>query len=200
MAARPSGGEQRKRAILDGAQEVFTTMGIGKARMEDIAREAKLSKGTLYLYFENKESLVTAILDRIFSTAFRRFESSATDGATAEQAILRFTDDAIRGYVKMLRITPMVFEFLSLAFRNKTVQRAMKRYLHLYMQNLVPVLQRGIETGEFRRVDAEEAALAMGAVLEGTVLLWAYDRDFVDVERHIRSGVRLLLEGIRSRE
>ncbi len=198
MAARPSGGEQRRSAILDGAQEVFTKQGIGKARMDDIARQTGLSKGTLYLYFENKESLVIAILERIFSRAFRRLESQAAPEPTAEQAVLRFTEDAIRGYLGMLRMTPIVFEFLSLAFRNKTVQKAMKSYLNRYMKRLVPIIERGVETKEFRDIDAGEVAVAIAAILEGTVLLWAYDRSLVDVERHIRSSIRVLFDGVRS--
>lgn len=198
MAARPSGGEQRRNAILDGAQEVFTKMGIGKARMDDIARQSNLSKGTLYLYFESKESLVIAILERIFAGAFKRLERRRTTEPTAEQAVLRFTEDAIHSYLNMLRITPVVFEFLSLAFRNKAVQKAMKSYLNVYMKSLVPIIQRGVETGEFRQVDAQEIAIAIGAILEGTVLLWAYDRKLIDVERHIRSGIRVLVDGIRS--
>jgi hypothetical protein len=96
----------------------------------------------------------------------------------------------------MLRFTPVVYEFLALAFRNKIVQRAMKQYFDDYMKILVPIVQSGIDSGEFRRVDAQEVAIAAGAILEGTVLLWAYDKNLVDVERHIRSGVKLLFEGI----
>lgn len=198
MAARPSGGEQRRNAILDGAQEVFTKMGIGKARMDDIARQSGLSKGTLYLYFENKEGLVTAILERLFSGAFRRLENYTSTETTAEQTVMSFTEDAIRGYLGMLRMTPVVFEFLSLAFRNKTVQKAMRSYLKVYMKNLVPIIERGVETKEFREVDAQEIAIAIAAILEGTVLLWAYDRTLIDVQRHIRSSIRALLDGVRS--
>ena len=92
---------------------------------------------------------------------------------------------------------PIAYEFLALAFRNKTVQKALKQYFRKYMDALVPSIQRGIDSGEFRQVDAQEVAIAAAAIYEGTVLLWVYDNTLVDMERHIRSSIKLLLEGLQ---
>ncbi len=62
----------------------------------------------------------------------------------------------------------------------------------------IPVIQQGIETGEFRHADAQEVAIAIGAIMEGTILLWVYDKSMVDPEQHIRSGMKLLLEGVKA--
>jgi hypothetical protein len=42
-------------------------------------------------------------------------------------------------------------------------------------------------------------AIAAGAIIEGTMLLWVYDKSIIDPERHIRSGMKLLLEGVQTR-
>ena len=44
-----------------------------------------------------------------------------------------------------------------------------------------------------------EVAIAIGAVMEGTILLWVYDRSLVDLEQHLRSGMKLLLEGVQAK-
>src|SRR5512147_1503209 len=49
--------EERPRQILDAALEVFGERGLAGARLDDIARRAGVSKGTIYLYFANKEEL-----------------------------------------------------------------------------------------------------------------------------------------------
>jgi hypothetical protein len=64
------------------------------------------------------------------------------------------------------------------------------------MDFLIPLIQRGVDSGEFRAVDPHEVAIAMGAIIEGAILLWVYDRNAIDPERHIQSGINLLLEGI----
>lgn len=52
----------KRRQIIDGARSVFLAQGFDAASMSDIARAAGVSKGTLYVYFENKEQLFQAIV------------------------------------------------------------------------------------------------------------------------------------------
>jgi AcrR family transcriptional regulator len=198
MSPRSDVSEERKNQILNAAEQVFTKKGFDQTRMDDIAGETGLSKGTLYLYFKSKDDLIIAILDRIFRSAFKQLEARQINQLSATEAIRQFTEETIRDYAHMLRILPIAYEFLALAFRNQTVRNALKQYLQVYMDILVPIIQRGIDSGEFRRVDAQEVAIAAGAVYEGTVLLWVYDNSLVDVDKNIRAGITLLLEGIQA--
>src|ERR1700688_1676154 len=54
----------KRRQIMDGASEVFLTQGFDAASMNDIARAAGVSKGTLYVYFASKEELFEAIVEQ----------------------------------------------------------------------------------------------------------------------------------------
>ena len=74
MSPRPDVSDERKNQILNAAEQVFTKKGLDLARMDDIAEETGLSKGTLYLYFKSKEELIIAILDRIFQGLFKQME------------------------------------------------------------------------------------------------------------------------------
>jgi AcrR family transcriptional regulator len=63
--AANAGGEEdsaKRRQIIDGARAVFLAQGFDAASMNDIARAAGVSKGTLYVYFANKEELFEAIV------------------------------------------------------------------------------------------------------------------------------------------
>jgi AcrR family transcriptional regulator len=196
MSPRPDVSEERKDQIMNAAEEVFTQKGLDNARMDDIAEETGLSKGTLYLYFKSKNDLIAAVLDRIFQREFRAFENTDLASISATEAILLFTDTVIKDIKIILRLMPIAYEFLALAFRNKIVQKALKIYLNRYMDIFTPTIQRGIETGEFRQVDVKEVGIAIGAIVEGTLLLWIYDNSMVEPEKHIRSGMKLLLEGL----
>lgn len=57
--------ERRRQQIVVAAKRVFSEKGFNKATMEDIAKEAELSPGTLYLYFKNKEELYASLSVRI---------------------------------------------------------------------------------------------------------------------------------------
>lgn len=196
MPPRRDVSEERESQILNAAEQVFTEKGFASARMEDIAENTGLSKGTLYLYFKSKDGLIAAVLDRLFKAIMDQFTPSKSEDLTASEAIWQFTESAIRDYQRMQRVVPIAYEFLAMAARRKVVQTAFRRYFNAYMNALVPVIQRGIDRGELRPVDANEVAIAAGAIFEGTLLLWVYDNDRVDIGRHIRSGIKLLLEGI----
>jgi AcrR family transcriptional regulator len=199
MSPRPDVSEERKNQILDAATQVFMQKGFDKARMDDIVEETGLSKGTLYWYFKSKYDIIISILDRIFLGAFERLKSQQKNNyLSAGDAIWQFSEEVIQDFKKMLSLMPVAYEFLALAFRNKVVQKALKQYMDHYMEVLVPIIQRGIDSGEFRPVDATEAAIAAGAIFEGTILLWVYDKDLVDPERHIRSGIKIWLAGVKA--
>jgi len=55
---------QRKNEIIDAAERVFFSKGLAQSTMDDIAADAELSKGTIYLYFKSKEELYLAINER----------------------------------------------------------------------------------------------------------------------------------------
>jgi AcrR family transcriptional regulator len=197
MSPRPDVSDERKDQILNAAEQIFTKKGLDQTRMDDIAERTGLSKGTLYLYYKSKDDLIIAILDRIFQSIFKQLNARKDNRLGATEAILQFTEEAICDYQKMLRILPIAYEFLALAFRNHVVQKALKEYFRLYMEALVPIIQRGIDSGEFRNVDPRDVAIAAGSVYEGTVLLWVYDNNLVDLEKHIRTSIRLLLAGVQ---
>jgi AcrR family transcriptional regulator len=60
---RPPAGTDpaKRRQIMEGAAKVFSTLGFDVASMNDVAREAQVSKATLYVYFQDKEHLFSAV-------------------------------------------------------------------------------------------------------------------------------------------
>lgn len=79
-----AGAESAKRLqILDGARRVFLSAGFAAASMGEIAREAKVSKGTLYVYFDSKEALFAALIADAKSETSERLLSVDTDLAEA---------------------------------------------------------------------------------------------------------------------
>ncbi len=199
MSPRPNVSDERKAQIINAAEDVFTQKGFNEARMDDIADKTGLSKGTLYLYFKSKDDLIIAILDRMFQREMKQMEGLDQADLSAADAIWKMTEAVTNNILGFVRLVPIVYQFLALAFRNKYVQKALKKYINQYIDMITPIIEQGIKSGEFRKVDAREVAIAMSAIIEGTLLLWVYDRDLVEPEKHIRSGVKLLLEGVQAR-
>lgn len=70
--------EEMQNGILDAAMRVFAEMGYHAATIADVAEAAGLGKGTLYLYFKNKEAIGTSMVERHFQGLEGRFMQSDT--------------------------------------------------------------------------------------------------------------------------
>jgi AcrR family transcriptional regulator len=67
---------QKRDQILSGAHRIFSRMGYDAASMNDITREAQVSKGTIYVYFNSKEDLFEALIERERAVLFAGVESA----------------------------------------------------------------------------------------------------------------------------
>lgn len=198
MSPRPDVSEERRNQILDSATRVFARLGFHDARMDDIVAESGLSKGSLYWYFESKDDLIIAILDRLFEREMSDLRDLQLNPGPASERIRQFTELTLADFEKWLGLLPVAYEFLGLIFRRAIVKQAFRRYLRSFLDLLIPIIQEGIDNGEFRPVDAEQAAITVSAIFEGTILLWVYDPERVDVGRHIRQGIELMLMGLKT--
>ncbi len=77
----------RREAILDAAEDLVVSEGYHGLRMDAVADAVELSKGTLYLYFENKDALCAAVATRFIDTFIPYLESGLEDSDTGLDAI-----------------------------------------------------------------------------------------------------------------
>jgi AcrR family transcriptional regulator len=93
--------EEREEAILKAALDVFSEHGFAAARLEDVAQRAGVAKGTLYLYFPDKETLFERMLQSVAAPALamlaRLAEAGTVPPAAAISALLAFFEKEVIG-------------------------------------------------------------------------------------------------------
>jgi AcrR family transcriptional regulator len=86
-----AGADPVKRGqILDGAKRVFMKLGYDAASMNDVTREAGVSKGTIYVYFQSKEDLFGALVEREKSEFDAAVEQVLAESKTVEEGLRRY--------------------------------------------------------------------------------------------------------------
>ncbi len=199
MSPRPDVSEERKQQILEAAIAVFARLGFRTARMDDIAEQAGLSKGALYLYYTSKDAIIAALLKYLFAQEFKRLRvlvESDREGLVGEQ-LLTLTQQFASTMQWMSRLMPIAFEFYAVAGRNKEVRQFLKEYFKDYRTLLTHLIERGIEQGEFRTVDAEATAITLVALFEGLALLFFVDPEVIRWTDQAETSVRVLLSGLQ---
>lgn len=89
---RPAAGQDpvKRQQIIEGARRVFINMGFDAASMNDITREAGVSKGTIYVYFANKEELFEALIEEERGTIFKNLYETLEQGGSLRDTLVRF--------------------------------------------------------------------------------------------------------------
>ena len=196
MSPRPDVSEERKTQILAAATKVFTERGFADARMDDIVTEAGLSKGALYWYFDSKDAIIISILDQIFDYETGHVRELLEREDSAKLKLEVFIETMIKDLEKMKPLMPIFFDFWSLSVRKQTINQAIKKYYQSFLDMIEPIIEDGIEQGEFRPVNVKEIAIAMGAIYEGTILLYVYIPELIDFENQFRTNLDLVLDGL----
>ncbi|MBN1781186.1 TetR/AcrR family transcriptional regulator [bacterium] len=166
---------QRQQDILDAAEKVFFSKGLSEATMDDVASEAELSKGTLYLYFKSKEDMYLAITSRgliilegMFRQAVGKHERGLDQVLILGQAFYEFSLK-YPDYFNALTY----YELKDLAHEeNNEIVRECSCNGQQVLALLIQAIQKGIDDGSIRPdVDPGRMALSMWGMSSGIIQL-----------------------------
>jgi AcrR family transcriptional regulator len=192
--------EERRRAIIEAAIEVFAQFGFDAATTDDIARAAGLSKGGLYWHFKSKDEILAAILKQFFDQEMAALAALAAAGGSAAERVRQVGASVAADMVQLDRMLPVALEFYALAARRESVREWIQGYYRRYHSLLTTLLQQGFASGEFRHGSAEEAALALLAHLEGLALVRSVAPHSVRLPEQVSAALDLLLRGLGAPE
>ena len=150
--------DARPQEILEAALLVFAEKGFAAARMDEIAQRARVSKGTIYLYFESKEAVFRALIQETLAKRVSDFAAVVRDhrGPVApllRELLLRLghlvaTSDFVV-LPKMVIAEAGNFPDLARIYREEVVERGLTLFGGL--------LQAGMDRGEFRKIPVQHA-------------------------------------------
>lgn len=193
--------DARPQELLAAALAQFVERGFAATRLEDVARRAGVSKGTLYLYFENKEELFKAVVREHIVHAIGAAEQTVAEfeGHSAEllRAILmRWWDQIgateLAGITKLMMAEANNFPDLAQFYNEEVIARGNRL--------ISSVLVRGVARGEFRPLDPE----VMTHVLTAPVLMlmmWTHrflpcDMPALDPQAYMEAFIGMALGGL----
>jgi TetR/AcrR family fatty acid metabolism transcriptional regulator len=197
MAPRPDVSQERKIQILDAAQRVFAQQGFAAARMDDIVAEAGLSKGGVYWYFEGKDAIVLALMERFFSGVMDSEVARLLEAPDpARERLLALIRIVAQAGVEMAPLLPVVYEYYATAMRHDEVRAFFQRYFEAYRIALGEFISQGVAAGEFHPVAADRTATSLIGLIEGLMLIWSVDPEAFDLAAQAESGVSVFLDGL----
>jgi AcrR family transcriptional regulator len=193
--------DARPQEILDAALQVFAARGFTAARLEEIASRAGVAKGTIYLYFDSKESVFRALVQERLVSRLSGFAGVAGEqrGPAAPLlaellrtmgTFLRTSDDVV--LPKIVIAEAGNFPELARMYREEVIARGLGL--------LGGIISGGIARGEFKPIPVEHAVrLALAPLL--LIAIWRttfapFDETPYDYEGLVEAHIATLLQGL----
>jgi TetR/AcrR family fatty acid metabolism transcriptional regulator len=139
---------EKRRRILEAAVRTFGRRGFHEARIADIAADAKVAEGTVYLYFRNKEDLLGVVFDESMDGVLEKGRAVARSAAPAAERLTSLVDLHLE-FIGSDRDLASVFQ-IELRRSARLVERFSRSKLVEHFRLLGDVLRDGIARGEFR--------------------------------------------------
>ncbi|KMN81587.1 TetR family transcriptional regulator [Chromobacterium sp. LK11] len=213
MAQAPASRWQRKKdarpsEILDAALTLFVEKGFSATKMEDIARAAGVTKGTPYLYFQNKEEIFKAMVRHHLSSRLNAFveleqQHQGPVGELLQILLLKWWDEVgatpAAGLCKLAIAEATNFPELARFYTTEVISPCLRMVEH--------ILRRGMDSGEFRDLPIASSSDALLAPLV-MAMTWAHSFAKVvpDVcgyshqysRAHLSEALQLVLQGLKN--
>lgn len=191
--------EDRPAEIAEAAFEVFAEKGFARARVQEVAKRAGVSKGLMYLYFKTKEELFKAVIK---SVVVRRVDALLTNLETTTSSSEEFLRGPFAEFMKRIPGSPVAVVIrllLSEGPRHPDL-------VDYYWQNVVSkgldairrFVARGVERGEFRSTAVDDLPqLFLAPTLLATIWNMLFTKRPIDADRLIDTQIELLLDHIK---
>lgn len=193
--------ELTKAKILDAAEEEFGQGGLAGARTEAIAQRTGVTKAMIYYYFESKEGLYEAVLERCFQGHIQ----ASSDPTWHEGDPAEKLEGLIRQFLARSAQNPNLPNIVAYEALQNQGKYFKQVGVPQYYETMARILERGMQMGVFRQVDAYHASVSIvGACVfyfccrENVKFLWA-DKDIMSPEMvaaHMDEAVNLIMRGL----
>ena len=194
--------KQAKRlALIEAALAVFSRVGFAAAKIDDVAEEAGVSKGTVYLYFDSKEDLFEGMvkakmMPMLEGAAEIAFDPDMSATARLKQHLRFFytkvLDSDRRQIMRLIMAEGPNFPHLAEFYHANVLSRGQAM--------INAIIQQGIENGEFRNMSGHGLMhnVVAGALVAGVWKL-VFDRfQPIELDAYFETHIDLILNGLRA--
>lgn len=194
--------DEKKRNIAIAAIDLFAEHGIAKTSVDEIAKEARVGKGTVYLYFKTKEEIIIEIWEHVHEMldkdTGRRFE---TTNSYEEKLRMFFDFSIIESQPDLMHKLIEIYKMniaIILAGDNAALKQNFKE--HMFDDGMVikTLLDEGIKAGEFKAVDTALIAKMLYFSREGILVCgFGSERSIDDIKEDLDEQLDYILGIIR---
>jgi AcrR family transcriptional regulator len=173
MAPKIVDRDEKRMQIAHAAVEVFARQGFDRSKMDDVAREAGVGKGTLYEYYSDKEALLQEAFELLMGMYLGQFKSAVRHDTPPLETLREVTEGVIAAMEHVGPVYKFFIEYMLYASRNPQATQALAELLESFRALAKGLFDRGVRDGTLRAdLDTTAAAAAYAAWFDGAIFHW----------------------------
>lgn len=186
---------QKKETILDSALQVFVSKGYSNARMDDIVDISGMSKGAIYYHYKSKKDLFLSLIDHWETHAFPDFYEKNQNNIPAKIILKSFANVVADVFEQRKYVFLAEVEFWALANRDSDVQCRTKKLYQKILKLFEKVLIKGINSGEFKKINPRMAAMAIMTTLQGVNWFCIFEHNEFTAREYLMEVTEFMIQG-----
>lgn len=192
-----AGVGNKTQAILTAAQRIFIRYGFGQARIEDIAQEAGVGKGTVYEYFPSKQAIFEQAVETSIRDYLRAITKETEKSGDIQDKLWRIAVIHLKFVAEHRNMATVIMSNPGIIFPQRDKLQKIVREAET---TLAAVIQEGVDNGALRPVNPRLAAQAFAGVLSTVGGVRLLERQGWTIEATASALIDIVLHGICFKE
>lgn len=187
--------EFRKQSICEAAMRVVARKGMKDVTVQDIADEAGVAKGTIYIYFDSRDEILSRTMENATASLVDKLGAACKECRGFREAL----EKRVRTQIQHFDDNRDFFR-LYLAMAEPFGERRLKKHptYQTYLSQLQRLVSAAIERGEIREANVERLAISIAAVVREIILHRMIEREPPPLDRDVAFAVDFIMRGIAS--
>jgi len=187
--------QEKYMRILEAAARVFAKKGFFNSRVTDIAHEADVADGTIYIYFKNKDDILISLFEVIMQRFLSVLKEELSKLTSPEEKLERL----VKLHFKLSEENPEVAEVITIELRQS--YKFIKEYKNLWFKEYLDIISGIIKEGQDKKIFRTDihpgiVKRAIFGALDELTLHWSLSKKY-SLNDCIQDINKLLLSGIR---
>ena len=157
----------RAQAILDKCLDLFSQRPFSAVTTREIAAACGVNVALIYYYFDNKEVLFHAVIERAIDQAHDRYKQRTVDTSDPVALLQSWFDVNLELFTPLKKMAQILVAYASSGAAQPGIEALIRKLYRTEQQILYMCIRKGIASGAFRRTDARRAATFISNHLDG---------------------------------
>ncbi len=198
--------EKKRINIMQAALKIFSRKGYSPAAVDELAREAGIAKGTLYLYFQDKEDLFFSTIMYVFDNLFSLMKSNINENANPLEILENLAFYQLQFFSQnrdFFGIFQTVLNENLLCIHKKMFNEILKKKMEL-LDYESKIVDRGKREDLIRKdIETQDIVISFDGMVENTIKRMGHTEGLkpaVNVDNRVKSIMKILLHGVADEE